>query len=75
MIHEMLDDNGNQVKFDIPDFLSHCFVVNGVAYGATEGHQHYFKQVMANNKNVKNWVGVSEEEFHLSKKGFERDTN
>ena len=30
-----------------------------------------YKKVSANNRGSWNWVGVSEEEFELSKKGFE----
>lgn len=40
----------------------------GVQYGT--GLMGQYKQVMANNKGVLTWVGVSQEEYELSKNGF-----
>lgn len=52
---------------------------NGVKYGLEWTNKgdgfmspSYFKQISASNKAEPQWVGVSAEEWELSKKGFER---
>lgn len=62
--------------------IKEAFVSCGVQYGF-ENHawpgssalkpkivKAYFKKVMANNKQVENWVGVSEGEYLKAEKGF-----
>ncbi len=64
--------------------IQKTFESNGVQYGAEYTYAflpnyepvhtyQYFKLVMANNKGVPDWVGVSVEEYELAKRGFERD--
>jgi hypothetical protein len=58
--------------------IQKTFESNGVQYGVCAwgggNADTYHKLVMANNKGVQNWVGVSVEEYELAKRGFERES-